>query len=62
VVSGATTETRILRLLSRDHGIRTAVLNVNAGQGTQDLGFRSDVILSFRVTRSKSALRSAVGG
>jgi len=55
-LSGATTETRILRLLSRDFGIRTAVLNINAGQGTQDLGFRSDVILSFRMTRSKSAL------
>mgnify|MGYP000479079264 CR=1 FL=1 len=52
-LSGATTETRILRLLSRDFGIRTAVLNINAGQGTQDLGFRSDVILSFRMTRSK---------
>lgn len=61
-LSGAATETRILRLLSRDPGIRTAVLNINAGQGTQDLGFRSDVILSFRMTRSKSALRNAVGG
>jgi len=61
-LSGATTETRILRLLSRDFGIRTAVLNINAGQGTQDLGFRSDVILSFRMTRSKSGLHSEVGG
>jgi hypothetical protein len=59
-LSGATTETRILRLLSRDPGIRTAVFNINAGQGTQDLGFRSDVIVSFRMTRSKSALRCAV--
>lgn len=54
-LSGATTETRILRLLSRDFGIRTAVLNINAGQGTQDLGFRSDVILSFRMTRRRSS-------
>ena len=61
-LSGAATETRILRLLSRDLGIRTAVLNINAGQGTQDLGFRSDVILSFRMTRSKSGLHSEVGG
>ena len=60
-LSGAATETRILRLLSRDPGIRTAVLNINAGQGTQDLGFRSDVILSFRITSSKSALHCAVG-
>jgi hypothetical protein len=61
-LSGATTETRILRLLSRDPGIRTAVLNINAGQGTQDLGFRSDVILSFRMSRSKSALHNPGGG
>ena len=60
-LSGAPSETRTLRLLSRDPGIRTAVLNINAGQGTQDLGFRSDVILSFRMTRSKSAVRVAVG-
>lgn len=58
-LSGAQTETRILRLLSRDSGIRTAVLNINAGQGTQDLGFRSDVILSFRVTSPTSALHDA---
>lgn len=61
-LTGATTETRILRLVSRDFGIRTAVLNINAGQGTQDLGFRSDVTLSFRVTSAKSALKSAVRG
>ena len=56
-LSGAPRETRSLRLLSRDSGIRTAVLNINAGQGTQDLGFRSDVMLSLRMTKSKGALR-----
>ena len=61
-LSGDPTETRILRLFSRDLGIRTAVLNINAGQGTQDLGFRSDVILSFIMTRSKGATDSKVGG
>ena len=61
-LSGAATETRTLRLLSRDPGIRTAVLNINAGQGTQDLGFRSDVILSLRMTKSKGALRRKVEG
>ena len=40
-------ETRTLKLWSRDAGVRTAVLNFNAGQGTQDLGFRSDVTLTF---------------
>lgn len=48
-LTGATTETRSLFLFSRDAGIRTAILNVNAGQGTQDLGFRSDVVLSFQI-------------
>lgn len=50
-LSGALNETRRLRIWSRDHGVRSAVLNFNAGQGTQDLGFRSDVMLSFRVQK-----------
>ena len=51
-LTGQSRETRALRLYSRDSGIRTALLNVNAGQGTQDLGFRSDVLLSFRIAES----------
>ena len=54
-LTGAPTETRILRLRSRDPGIRTAVLNINAGQGTQDLGFRSDVIISFQISLAGEA-------
>ena len=54
-LTGAPTETRILRLRSRDPGIRTAVLNINAGQGTQDLGFRSDVIISFHISPARQA-------
>ena len=46
-LSGNAKETRRLRLRSRDAGIRTAVLNINTGQGTQELGFRSDIVLSF---------------
>lgn len=48
-LSGLRRETRTLRLRSRDAGVRTAILNFNAGQGTQDLGFRSDVIVTFKV-------------
>lgn len=48
-LTGERMEVRTLRLKGRDAGIRTAVLNFNAGQGTQDLGFRSDVILTFKV-------------
>ena len=47
-LTGKPQESRTLRLWSRDAGVRTAVLNFNAGQGTQDLGFRSDVTLTFQ--------------
>ena len=46
-LTGQAVEKRTLRLWSCDAGVRSAVLNFNAGQGTQDLGFRSDVLLSF---------------
>ena len=48
-LTGLRHETRTLRLRSRDTGVRAAILNFNAGQGTQDLGFRSDVIVTFKV-------------
>ena len=48
-LTGQPNETRTLRLWSRDLGTRSAVLNFNAGQGTQDLGFRSDVTLTFQI-------------
>ena len=48
-LTGKPQETRTLRLRSRDAGVRAAVLNFNAGQGTQDLDFRSDVVLSFKI-------------
>jgi len=48
-LTGLRHETRTLRLRSRDTGFRTAILNFNAGQGTQDLGFRSDVLVTFKI-------------
>ncbi len=48
-LTGMRNESRTLRLRSRDSGIRSAILNFNAGQGTQDLGFRSDVLVTFKV-------------
>ena len=48
-LSGELSETRKLRLWTDHSGIRSVVFNVNAGQGTQDLGFRSDVLLNFKV-------------
>ncbi len=46
-LSGLTVEYRIALLYSRDSGKREATLSFNVGQGTQDLGFRSDVPILF---------------
>jgi hypothetical protein len=46
-LSGLALEYRILSLYSRDAGKREAKLSFNAGQGTQDLGFRNEVDLLF---------------
>ncbi|MCA9193732.1 MAG: CehA/McbA family metallohydrolase [Planctomycetales bacterium] len=47
-LSGLGVEYRILQLYSRDAGSREATLALNVGQGTQDLGFRSDAPILFR--------------
>jgi hypothetical protein len=46
-LSGLPLEYRILQIYSRDSGRREAKLSFNVGQGTQDLGFRSDVDVLF---------------
>ena len=46
-LSGLEVEYRILQLFSRDAGKREARLIFDAGQGTQDLGFRSQVDILF---------------
>ncbi len=46
-LSGIAVQYRILQVYSRDAGKRSAVLTFDVGQGTQDLGFRSDVMLTF---------------
>ncbi len=46
-LSGLAVDYRILQLFSRDAGKREARLSFNVGQGTQDLGFRSDVDILF---------------
>lgn len=52
-LTGEPSERRTLRLWSRDQGIRAAVLEFNAGQGTQDLGFRSDALIFFKCIQAK---------
>ena len=46
-LSGLEVEYRLLQLFSRDAGKREARLEFNVGQGTQDLGFRSQIDLLF---------------
>ena len=60
-LTGALNERRSVRLWSRDRGKRAAVLNVNAGQGTQDLGFRSDVLITFDVAPPTAAAGDSQG-
>ncbi len=46
-LSGVKLEYRPLLLYSRDAGKRSAVIALDVGQGTQDVGFRNDVTLTF---------------
>jgi hypothetical protein len=52
-LTGLPVEYRILQLYSRDAGQREATLSMHVGQGTQDLGFRSEVPILFN---SRSAI------
>ena len=46
-LSGLQVEYRLITIYSRDAGRREAKLRFNVGQGTQDLGFRSDLDILF---------------
>ena len=46
-LSGLQLEYRIIQVYSRDAGKREASIGFNVGQGTQDIGFRSDVPVLF---------------
>jgi hypothetical protein len=46
-LSGLSLEYRIVQIYSRDAGKREARIGFNVGQGTQDLGFRSEVDVLF---------------
>lgn len=48
-LSGLAIEYRILQVASRDAGRREAKLMFSVGQGSQDLGFRSDVDILFAI-------------
>ena len=46
-LSGLPLEYRILQIYSRDQGQRSAAISFNVGQGTQDIGFRNEIVLVF---------------
>ena len=52
-LSGLALEYRIISLYSRDAGRREAKLAFDVGQGTQDLGFRSEVDVLFRCAAAR---------
>jgi hypothetical protein len=52
-LSGLALEYAILEVYSRDPGERSARISFNAGQGTQDIGFRNDVTILFTALPSR---------
>ena len=52
-LSGLALEYRVVSLYSRDAGQREAKLAFNVGQGTQDLGFRSEVDVLFHCAAAR---------
>jgi len=46
-LSGLPLEYRILEIYSRDRGQRSAKLSFDVGQGTQDIGFRNEMVMLF---------------
>ena len=46
-LSGLPLEYRILQIYSRDPGQRSAPISFNVGQGTQDVGFRDEMVVVF---------------
>jgi hypothetical protein len=48
-LSGLGIEYQLLQIYSRDRGQRSANIAFNVGQGTQDIGFRNDVLILFNI-------------
>jgi hypothetical protein len=46
-LSGLPVEYQLLEVYSRDAGKRSAEISFNVGQGTQDIGFRNDILVLF---------------
>ena len=52
-LSGLGIEYQILQIYSRDHGQRSAKIAFNVGQGTQDIGFRNDILVLFNIEQAR---------
>ena len=59
-LSGLNVEYRIIQLYSRDAGKREASFSFDTGQGTQDLGFRSEADVLFACAPAFEAATYAV--
>ena len=53
-LSGLGVEYRVLSVYSRDAGQREAKLTFDVGQGTQDLGFRSEIDILFTADKAST--------
>lgn len=53
-LSGLTVEYEILQVYSRDSGQRSAKIAMDVGQGTQDIGFRNDIVVVFDIAPTRS--------
>ncbi len=52
-LSGLKLEYQILEVYSRDAGQRSAKIAFNVGQGTQDIGFRNDILVVFDIAEAR---------
>ncbi len=52
-LSGMPLEYRIVEIYSHDSGMRSAKISFNVGQGTQDIGFRNEVVVTFHILPAK---------
>jgi len=54
-LTGQRVEYRVMKLVARQAGKREATLSFDVGQGTQDLGFRSELPILFTIREKDSA-------
>ncbi len=52
-LSGLALDYRILQIYSRDSGQRSAQISFNVGQGSQDIGFRNDILVLFNALAAR---------